>query len=361
MRAWTRSVAAIKIAAVAKWLLVLVGVCGACGGTASPGSMEAILQDMTGAVRVEKDGAVVLEQGYGLADEASRIANTPATRFRIGSNTKQFTAMAVLLLADDGRLGVDDPICGHLDDCPDAWQPITIQELLDHSSGIPDYINSPGFPALIGTPATVDELIGRIRDLPLEFTPGSRWSYSNSGYLLLGAIVTHESGLSYADFLRQRIFAPLGMADTDYDSDHPPLGTHATGYLSQGVKPVFLAMSEFDAAGALASTVGDLAKWDAALQAGTIGSAAARAAMFTPHIACPSGGCALGSDIGYGDGWFIADVSGQRYDYHWGRIDGFQSSNGFYPDAHVTVIVLSNLETVDTFGIASQLGAAALQ
>jgi len=346
---------------VGKWLFALALVGGACGGTPAIGTMEEILQDMTGAVRVEKNGVVLLEKGYGLADEASRIANTPDTIFRIGSNTKQFTAMAILLLQDDGRLGVDDPICSHLDDCPDAWQPITIQELLDHSSGIPDYINAPDFPTYIGTPATVPELIARFRDLPLLFTPGSQWSYSNSGYLLLGAIVTHESGLSYADFLRQRIFGPLGMTHTDYDSDHPPLGTHATGYLSMGVKPVFFAMSEADAAGALASTVGDLAKWDSALQAGTIGSAAARTAMFTPHIACPSGGCALGSDIGYGDGWFIADVSGQRYDYHWGHIDGFFSSNGFYPDAHVTVIVLSNLETVDTFGIASQLGAAAMQ
>jgi CubicO group peptidase (beta-lactamase class C family) len=347
---------------------VLCGVlaCAVCAGCDdTPGSVTAYLDGLssqnqiTGAVRVEKDGVVLVEAGYGLADEAHAIANTPATRFRIGSNTKQFTAMAILLLQDDGQLGVDDPICRYLINCPDSWQPITIQELLDHSSGIPDYINSAGFPSYIGTPATVDQLIARFRDWPLDFTPGSQWSYSNSGYLLLGAIVTHVSGLAYADFLRQRIFTPLQMADTDYDVDVPPLGTHATGYLGPGVEPVFLAMSEFDAAGALASTVGDLSRWNQALEQGTIGSAAARAAMFTPHIACPSGGCALGSDIGYGDGWFIANVDGARYDYHWGRIDGFKSSNGFYPDAHVTVILLSNLETVDTFGIASELGTVA--
>src|SRR5262249_29481646 len=128
-----------------KWLLVLLA---ACGGGGSALSFDQLLGQgvMTGAVRVERNGTVLLEQGYGLADEAEQIANTPATRFRIGSCTKQFTAMAILLLQDDGVLQVYDPICQHLDDCPAAWQPITIQELLDHSSGIPDYINSPQFP-----------------------------------------------------------------------------------------------------------------------------------------------------------------------------------------------------------------------
>ena len=336
-----------------------------CACNSSPATLEGYLGELasrgqlTGAVRVERAGAVLVDRGYGLADEAHAIANTPATRFRIGSNTKQFTAMAILLLQDAGKLSVDDPICAHLAPCPDAWSPITIQQLLDHSSGIPDYINSPAFPQYIGTPATVEQLIARFRDLPLDFAPGSRWSYSNSGYLLLGAIVTRVSGDSYAAFLDHQIFAPLGMADTAYDTDTPPLGSHATGYLSPGVEPVFLAMSEFDAAGALASTTGDLARWDRALADGTIGSDPARATMFAPHIACPTGGCALGSDVGYGDGWFIAEPDAHRYIYHWGRIDGFRSSNGFYPDDDVTVILLSNLETVDTFGIASRLGELA--
>jgi CubicO group peptidase (beta-lactamase class C family) len=338
----------------------------ACGGpAAAPVTVQGYLDDLgargdfVGAVRVERDGVVLAEAGYGLADEDRAIANTPATRFRIGSNTKQVTAMAILLLQDDGRLTVDDPICMHLAGCPAAWAPITIQHLLDHASGIPDYVNAPDFPAHIGEPATEDQLIARFRDLPLEFTPGSRWSYSNSGYLLLGAIIARTSGQPYADFLRDRIFTPLGMADTAYDDDHPPLGSHATGYLSPHVLPVFIAMSELDAAGALASTVGDLARWDRALRAGAIGSAAARAQMMTAHIACPAGGCALATDVGYGDGWFLADVDGDRYVYHWGRIDGFRSSNGFFPDLDVTVIVLSNLETIDTFGIASRLGELA--
>jgi CubicO group peptidase (beta-lactamase class C family) len=347
---------------VAQRASLVVVVAAACAAR-HPQSLTTYLDDLaargafTGAIRVERDGAVLADRAYGLADEDRGVANTTATAFRIGSNTKQFTAMAILLLQDAGQLSVDDPICRYLAPCPAAWTPITIQHLLDHASGIPDYTNAPDFPRWIGAATTVGALIARFRDLPLAFAPGTRWSYSNSGYVLLGAIVTQLSGAPYASFVRDHIFAPLGMADTAYDDDHPPAG-HAAGYLAVGVPPVFVAMSEFDAAGALASTTADLARWDRALIAGAIGSPAARAALLAPHIACPPGGCALADDVGYGDGWFIAQLDGHRYTYHWGRIDGFKSSNGFYDD-DIAVIVLSNLETVDTFGIATQLGQLA--
>jgi CubicO group peptidase (beta-lactamase class C family) len=217
---------------------------------------------LTGSVLIARGGQVLLSRGYGLADEASQAANTPETRFRIGSNTKQFTAAAILLLQEHGKLSVQDTVCKYIPDCPEAWRPMTLHHLLTHTSGIPDYINSPGFPALIGTPATPEELIARFRNWPLLFAPGTRWSYSNSGYTLLGYVIERVSGESYAQFLQDNIFGPLGMTNTSSDSNTPQPPAHATGYLSAGVQPVYLDMSEFYAAGALASTVEDMLRWD---------------------------------------------------------------------------------------------------
>jgi len=344
---------------------LLFGLLAACG-EAPPSDLERYLDELerggklTGSVLVARGGTVLVERGFGLADEETRASDLPETQFRIGSNTKQFTAMAIRLLAAEGKLGIDDPVCAHLDACPPAWSAITLQQLIDHSSGTPDYTNFREFPQLIGTPATVEQLIARFRDLPLEFVPGSRWAYSNSGYVVLSEVIAHVSGQSFAEFCQARIWSPLRMAHTLYDLDQPPKGTHATGYLSPGVQPVYLDMSEFDAAGALASTVEDLALWDAALLGDVLLPPAQMAELFRPKIPCPSGGCALATDEGYADGWFVAEENGARYVYHWGRIDGFRSSNGFYPDEGVVVIVLSNLETVDVWGVASQLGKLAL-
>jgi CubicO group peptidase (beta-lactamase class C family) len=316
--------------------------------------------NVTASILVARGTSVLLSKGYGLASEEQHIPNTPQTRFRIGSITKQFTAMAILILQQQGKLHVHDLLCKYIMECPSAWAPITLQELLTHSSGIPDYTNFSNFPEVIGTPVSVADLIQRFKALPLDFTPGSRWSYSNSNYVLLGYIIEELSGQTYADFLTQHIFQPLQMNNTGYDSNTLMLPTHADGYLSPGVHPVYLDMSEFYAAGALYSTVGDLFIWDQALLAHRLVPAAALADMFAVHIPCPAGGCALSTDLGYGYGWFIAEQAGHRYDYHWGRIDGFRSSNGFYPQDGVIVIVLSNLETTDTWDISVQLGNLAL-
>jgi len=315
---------------------------------------------LTGAVLVAKQGTILVSQGYGWADADLHVRNTAHTRFRIGSVSKQFTAMAILMLQDQGKLNVHDNLCKYIDSCPAAWQPVTVQDLLIHTSGIPDFIAFDDFPSLIGQPATPLQLIERFKQLPLNFVPGTRWSYSNSGYVLLGYIIERLSGMSYANFLQKMIFTPLGMQDSGYDSNSPSLPAHATGYLSPGVKPVFLDMSEFYSAGALYSTVEDLYKWDQIIKVGHLVSSADLQDMFTPHIPCPSGGCALSTDIGYGYGWFIANDDGHRLDYHWGRIDGFRSSNGFYPNDDIDVIFLSNLESVDTFGIAHELGTLTL-
>src|SRR5262245_316747 len=247
----------------------------------------------TGSVLVARHGAVLLSKGYGLADEDRKVPNAPNTRFRIGSCTKQFTAMAILILQQQGRLSVTDPVCRFVPQCPPAWAPLRLEHLLLHTSGIPDYINSPEFPASIGQPATVAQLVARFSSLPLEFTPGDHWKYSNSGYTLLGDVIEIVSGQTYADYLHDHVFTPLGMADSGFDSNTPSLPLHATGYLRPGVKPVFLDMSEFYAAGALYSTVEDLYRWDRALVGGQLVPAAVVQEAFTPHVACPPAGCAL--------------------------------------------------------------------
>jgi len=342
--------------------LLLVAAAVGCRGSET---VDAYLSDLdsrhaiTASVLVARDGALLVNRGYGLADEDLRLPNTPRTRFRIGSITKQFTAAAILLLKERGRLSVQDPVCSYFSPCPQAWSQVTLEHLLTHTSGIPSYTAFSEFSALLGTPVSVDDLIARFSSMPLLFTPGSRWSYSNSGYIVLGALVERLSGRTYADFLQENVFTPLGMADSGYDSDDPAPPLHATGYLRPGVKPVRFSMSEVYAAGALYSTVEDLYAWDLALLANRLVNADDLAAMTTPHISCPSGGCALGDDTGYGYGWFVAAEPAGTYVYHWGHIDGFVTSNGFYAAQKTFVVVLSNLETTDAFAISTRLAELA--
>jgi CubicO group peptidase (beta-lactamase class C family) len=315
--------------------------------------------NLRGSVLVARGDTVLLSRGYGVADEASGAPNSATTRFRIGSITKQFTAMAILILQEQGKLRVEGSVCSYLSDCPDAWRPVTLRHLLTHTSGVPDYTNFPDFPSLIGAPATLDQLIARIRSLPLEFTPGARWSYSNSGYILLGAVIERVSGQSYSAFLQDHIFGPLGMGDTGYDVNSPPSPQHATGYLRAHVQPVYLDMSEFGPAGALASTVEDLYRWDRALISHRLVSQQTLDAMFAPAIPCPVGGCLLPSDRGYGYGWFVAAEAGQTLIYHVGRIDGFLTYNGFSRPDDITIVLLSNLETTAVLGDSLKLAQMA--
>jgi D-alanyl-D-alanine carboxypeptidase len=341
------------------WVLLAV----ACSGPPIDARIDEVARTggFRGALLVAKHGRILLRRAYGPADEDSGAPNRPETRFRIGSITKQFVAAAILRLRDRGTLELTDSICVRLAPCPAAWRPITLKHLLTHTSGLPDYMNRSDFPSLIGTPASTADLLSRFRDLPLEFAPGDHWSYSNSGYVVLGAVLESISGLSWGDHLRDAIFLPLGMSDTMVDKDSPALPAHAAGYLRPGVKPVFLAMSEFAAAGALTSTVDDLFVWDEALRAGRVLSMSSLAEATSAQVPCKPGGCALSSDLGYGYGWFAATVSGRPYAYHWGRIDGFVSTNGFNAAEQTVVIALSNLETTPTFAMSASLQELALE
>jgi CubicO group peptidase (beta-lactamase class C family) len=311
---------------------------------------------LTGSVLVAHNGSV-FSKGYGPADKDAHILNTAQTMFRIGSVTKQFTAMAILILQERGKLHVQDALCMYIANCPPDWRPITLYDLLIHTSGIPNYTNFTDFAVTWNQPTTPAQLIARFKASPLDFTPGKKWSYSNSGYILLGYIIEHVSGESYATFLQQNIFTPLKMEHTGYDDSLPHLPTHATGYYANYVRPEFYDMSVFYAAGALYSNVGDLYTWDQALTRHALVSQQALDAMFAPHIPCPPHGCVLSTDLGYGYGWFIAQEPQGRLIYHLGRIDGYLSFNCFYPASKITVVVLSNLEGTNVLKIATTLAA----
>jgi len=359
-------------------IITLLALVSGCGGSSSNNNSSSALSttdatsvaaymdslaasgNFVGSVLVARGDTVLVKKGYGWANIDKKIVNTPQTKFRIGSNTKQFTAMGILLLEQQGRLHVADKLCNFIDACPEAWRAITLKHLLTHSSGVPDYTNFDNFPAVIGSQVSVLDLIARFKLLPLEMMPGSRWLYSNSGYVLLGYVIERVSGVAYADFLRANIFMPLQMTHSGYDQSKITADDHARGYLTTTQQPVPLDMSEFYAAGALYSTVEDMYLWDKAVTNSVLVSAGAIAPMFTPQIACPTGGCAMVGDTGYGYGWFIADEQSRRYIYHWGRIDGFISSNGFFPDEQVYVIVLSNLETSNVFQSAVHAGVLAI-
>lgn len=308
----------------------------------------------SGAVLVASGGHVLMKSAYGWADLGSRVPNSPATRFRIGSLTKQFTAMAILELQDAGRLSVADRVCSFISGCPAAWQQITLQELLTHTSGIPDYTTLPSYGRFSRLHTTPAALVARVSGRPLLSRPGTRWSYSNTGYALLGMVVERVSGRSYATFLNSHVFAPLGLRSTSYDVNHPRVPAHASGYASWGVPAAYLDMSVPYAAGALDSTVGDLYRWDRALMSDQprLIWPATLTEMFRPWVLVNSAAPKSGA---YGYGWFI-DNAGAEYD-HDGDINGFVSYNAIFPGAHAEVIVLSNLESSDARAIAEHLAS----
>jgi len=287
-----------------------------------------------GAVLVAREGKIVYAKGAGWARVELNLPNTPQTRFRIGSITKQFTAAAILLLQERGKLSVGDPVCKFFNDCPRAWQKITLHHLLTHTSGLPDYTDLPDYDAKMALPETNESLIARFKKLPLEFKPGSRHAYSNSGYILLGVIIEKLSGESYENFLRRNIFAPLAMHDTGVDRNEVASTNRAAGYALKDrrlVNAAYQEMTQAGAAGVLYSTVEDLCRWNEGLFGGRLLQPKSLAAMTT----------AWAEDYGYG--LVIQTDFHRKHFSHGGRISGFYNDMEYFPDDRVTVIVLRNI------------------
>jgi CubicO group peptidase (beta-lactamase class C family) len=238
------------------------------------------------------------------------------------------------MLEVQGKLKVTDRICAYIPECPSAWAVITIKELLTHTSGIPDYTALPDFVDYEGQPSTPLQIIAHFRDLPLDFAPGTTFSYDNSGYILLGYIIEQASGLSYEAFLRKNIFTPLNLSDTGYN--HNSNGV-AIGYNNGSATPAEPVDPTIPyAAGALYSTVEDMNRWEQALTTDELLPAASRAEMFATQVATTEG-------AGYGYGFFI----GTGVIFHTGAIPGFVSMEARYTVNDVTVIILSNQFDVD--------------
>lgn len=304
----------------------------------------------SGSVLVARDGPPVLSKGYGMANYELGVPNTPQTVFRLGSITKPFTAAAVMLLQERGKLSVGDSVCKYLSDCPAAWQPVTLRHLLTHTSGIKNFTDLPDYPKTMALPATHEEMLARFKDRPLEFAPGEKYTYSNSGYYLLGVVIERASGKAYADFLRENIFEPLGMTSTGYDSNSLLIRNRASGYRMQGdslVNAAYIDMSVPFAAGALYSSVEDLLRWDQAFYTEKLLTRRSLEEMLTPFK----------EERGYG--WGVRKRFDRQVVEHDGGINGFVSSLSRFPADRLTVIVLSNNGSFSTRGIANDLTAIA--
>ncbi|WP_418315612.1 serine hydrolase domain-containing protein [Piscinibacter sakaiensis] len=305
---------------------------------------EAFAADGPGAtVILTRDGEVVFRGAAGRANLELGVPMQPDHVLRIGSLTKQFTAAAILLLRDRGRLALSDEVARHLPDFPPHGARITIAQLLAHTSGLFNYTDQPGYwrGQLLRTDVSVQQIIGMFADKPPQFAPGSRFSYSNSGYALLGAIIERVSGKPYAEFLRSEIFAPLGLVDTQYGGLQLVL-RRASGYQIDADKryrnALPLSMTHAYAAGALLSTVDDLARWNAALFGGRLLSDESLRLMTTATR------LADGSVTEYGFGLYVRERDGLRVIGHSGGIHGFTSSAWWLPEQRLYAAVLTNLE-----------------
>ena len=291
------------------------------------------------AVIVVRDGKTVLRKGYGLANVELSVPIAPEMVFRIGSVTKQFTAAAILKLVEAGKLSLSDEIGRFLPDYPTRGKRITVEQLLNHTSGIRSLTGMPAWPSHTREDWTPAQLIAFFQNEPLDFEPGTGWKYNNSGYLLLGAIIEKVSGKTYEDFLAETIFRPLGMERTRYGSDGPLIAGRVVGYQRTPggiVNAPYLSMTLPFSAGSLVSTVDDLARWQAALDKDELLSAESRRRMWTP-VTLPDGRATR-----YGFGWGIWSYEGHAVVEHGGSINGFVSANMRWPDDRIYVAVLSN-------------------
>jgi CubicO group peptidase (beta-lactamase class C family) len=301
----------------------------------------------SGAVEVARDGKILFSRGYGMADLAFDVPNTAQTRFDIGSVSKTFTAALVLWLQDRGKLRVDDGICKYLDNCPEAWRPVTIRHLLTHTSGILNYTELPDYFENRALESFLSNAIERIKRIPLQFPPGNRFAYSNTGYKLLHEIVEEASGQKYEDLLQSRILDPLGLRNTGFLEEgnirHAIVKNLATGY-TDGIGPLEVApWVHPNSGGGMYSTVEDMCVWGQALFAKKALSAQALSETFTPGKG------------DYGDGWFVFKNRKHPFATHSGNIPGFSATLALYFDQKLSIFVVSNLDTSPTNRIQEDL------
>jgi len=303
------------------------------------------------ALLVSRGGRVVLAQGYGMANVELQVAVKPETIFQSGSVGKQFTATAVMMLVEEGKIGLDDPLTKYFADAPAAWKQVTIRGLLSHTAGFTDYPKSFD----MRKDYTEAEQLKMVEGVPLAFSPGTSWSYSNLGYLTLGLVIHKVTGEFYGDFLQERIFRPLGMNTTRIISEADIVPNRSAGYrLVKGelknqewVSPTVNTTAD----GSLYFSILDLAKWDAALYTEKLLKRSSLEQMWT--VANLKNGKPNAGE--YGFGWFIESKKGHRVVEHEGAWQGFETEISRYVDDQLTVVVLTNLDAAKPETIADHV------
>ncbi len=294
-----------------------------------------------GSVLIARDGKMLLEKGYGFANLEWDVPNAPTTKVRLGSITKQFTAACILMLEERGKLRVDDPVKKYIPDAPSAWDKVTIYNLLTHTSGIPSFTSFPDYPSTKMMASPVEKTVLRFRDKPLDFQPGEKWAYSNSGYILLGYLIEKISGQSYEKFLRDERFR-LRFAGCYNRAPHVRLCAarrhrgqcrlHRHDHTFFGWRPV---------------TTEDLLRWEQGLFGGALLSAASLRKMITPFL--HDYACGLG----------VRSMHNHKVIDHGGGIEGFNTFLAYYPEGKMGVAALANLNGMAPESIALQSAAIA--
>ena len=289
------------------------------------------------SIAIIKDGQIIKTAGYGLADRVRNIPAAPDTVYKIASVSKQFIATGIMLLVQDGRIGVDDPISKYLEGTPPTWSGITVRHLLTHTSGI--IRESPAFdPFRILSDA---EVVRGAYAEPLRFAPGEKWEYGNAGYFALAEIISKVSGRPWTEFLSERVFTPSGMHTTFPTNTKERVPNRARGYSDNDKLVDADDWPALRPSGAFLSTVLDLAKWDAVLYTDKILSESSRRQMWTPVTLND------GTTSPYGFGWELQSPPGRRLVHHSGGMPGFRAMFARYMTDRVTVIALMNLNDVD--------------
>jgi D-alanyl-D-alanine carboxypeptidase len=311
------------------------------------------------SVIVVRDGKTVMRKAYGLASVEKNTPLDPGMSLRLGSITKQFTAVGILMLAEEGKLALGDDITKYVPGYATSGKKVTIEHLLTHTSGIFNYTNKVSYRGQMQMDLTPRQVADLVKDDPLEFEPGSKWNYSNTGYVLLGMVIEKVSGQPYANYIADRIFVPLGMKDTAYEGFERRPNPHASGHARgpNGFEPAkLLSMTQPYAAGSLVSTVDDLALWDAAISSGKLLKAATWKQAFTPYVLSD------GKPTEYGYGWQYRTFRGTPMNWHGGGIPGFGAFALRLPEQKLFVAVLNNSGNgvASSSMVASRIAALAL-
>lgn len=346
----------------ASWILFVCTFCFTllltCQSSPTPsGDLEAKvdayiqvhLQQKTfsGSILMARGDHILLKKGYGMANLEHNVVNTPKTKFRLGSITKQFTATVIMQLQEKGLLQINDPIKNYYPDYPHG-EIIAFHHLLTHTSGIPSFTGFLEYGEMMIKPLSLEEIISTFKDKPLEFEPGEKFKYSNSGYVLLGYLVEKISGQPYAEYIQKNIFEPLEMINSGYDYNHMVLPNRASGYSlnkDEFINAAYIDMKIPHGAGAIYSTVEDLYIWDRALYTERILSKDSLEKMFTPFKS------------NYAYGWSVRDLFDRKLIGHSGGINGFVTNIARFPDEDACIIVLSNLDRSQMSKISLDLAA----